>query len=64
MERKLQNSEITLTKSLKIFFTRINEPISTKPGTKHPLLKRIQDCSNVGPRPFPRADYYELAKIH
>ena len=27
-------------------------------------MKRIQVCSNEGPRPFPRGDNYEIAKIH
>ncbi|XP_078310887.1 uncharacterized protein LOC144617670 isoform X1 [Crassostrea virginica] len=29
-------------------------PISTKLGTKHPWVMRIQVCSNEGPHPFPR----------
>ena len=48
----------------KIFFSRAMLPISTNPGTKHPLGKGIQFCSNEGPRPFPRGDNYEIAKIH
>ena len=48
----------------KIFFSRTNEPISTKLGTKHPWVKGIQVCSNEGPRPFPRGDNNEIAKIH
>ena len=39
-------------------------PISTKPGTKHPWVKGIQVCLNEGPCPFPRANNYEIAKIH
>ena len=39
-------------------------PISTKLGTKHPCLMGIQVCSNEGPRPFPRGDNKEIAKIH
>ena len=35
-----------------------------KLGTKHPCVKGIQICSNEGPRPFPRGDNYEIAKIH
>ena len=40
------------------------EPISTKPGTKYPLVKGIQVCSNEGPCPFQRGDNYEITKIH
>ena len=50
--------------NFKIFFSRTTWPISTKLGTKHPWLKGIQDRSKVGPRPFPRGDNYEIAKIH
>ena len=32
------------------FYSRTSEPISTKLGTKHPLVKGIQVCSNEGPR--------------
>ena len=40
--------------------------ISTKLaiGTKHSWVKEIQICSNEGPRPLPREDNYEIAKIH
>ena len=38
-------------------------PISTKLGTKHPCVKGIQVCSNEEPRPFPRGDNCEVAKI-
>ena len=38
--------------------------LSTKLGTKHPWVKGIQVCSNEGPRPIPRRDNYEIAKIH
>ena len=31
-------------------------------GTKHPWVKRIQDCSNDRSHPFPRGDNYEIAK--
>ena len=51
-------------RNLKIFFSRTTEPISTKLGTKHPWMKGIQVYSNEGPRPFPRADNYEIVKIH
>ena len=27
-------------------------------------MTRIQDCSNEVPRPFPRGNNYEIAKIH
>ena len=30
----------------------------------HPWVKGIQVCSNKGPRPFPRGDNYQIAKIH
>ena len=33
-------------------------------GTKHPCVKGIQVCSNDEPKPFPRGDNYEIAKIH
>ena len=46
----------------KIFFSRSTEPFSTKLGTKHPWVKVIQVYSNEGPRLFPRADNYEIAK--
>ena len=51
-------------RNLEIFFSRTTEPISTKLGTNHPLMKVIQIYSNEGPRPFPRGDYYEIVKIH
>ena len=50
-----RNSENTLTK-FKIFFSRTTEPISTKHGTKHPLVKGIQVCSNEGLHPFSRGE--------
>ena len=31
---------------------------------KASLVKGIPFCSNEGPRPFPRGDFYELEKIH
>ena len=43
-----------------IFFSWTRGPISTK----HPWGRGIQICSNEGPRPFPRRNYYEIAKIH
>ena len=42
----------------------LNGPISTKLGTMHPWVTGIQVCSNEGPRPLPRGDNYEIAKIH
>ena len=44
--------------------SKTTRPISTKLGTKHYWLKGIQDCSSEGPRPFPKGDNYEMAKIH
>ena len=38
--------------------------MSTKLGTFHPWVKRIQVCSNEEPHPFPRGDNYEIAKMH
>ena len=49
---------------LKIIFSRITGLISTKLGTKHPWVKRIQVYSNEGPLPFSRGDNKEIAKIH
>ena len=31
---------------------------------KHPWMKRIQICTTEGPRPFPRGDNNEIAKIY
>ena len=45
-------------------FSWTTGPILTKLGTKHPWVKGIQFCSNEGPRPFPRGDNYQIAKIH
>ena len=39
-------------------------PISTKLGTTQPWVKGIQFCSNEGPCPFSRGDYFKIAKIH
>ena len=52
--------------TLKIFFIRTTWPISTKLGTKHPRVMGIQFLLiiNEGPRPFPRGDNKEIAKIH
>ena len=36
----------------------------TKLGTKNPLVKGIQVCSNEESRPFLRGDNYDIAKIH
>ena len=38
--------------------------ISTKLGTSRLWVKGIQVCSNEWSHPFPRGDYYEIAKIH
>ena len=38
------------------FFSRTTWPFSTKLGLKHPLVMRIQVCSNKGPQAFPRGD--------
>ena len=45
----------------KLFTSITIKPISTKLGTKHPWVNVIQDCSNEGPRPFPRGI---IEKIH
>ena len=45
-------------------FSRTTGPISTKLGTKHPLVMGIQICSNEGPCHFLRGDNNEIAKIH
>ena len=47
-----------------ILFFRITGPISTKLGTKHPLVMGIQTCSNEEPHLFPRGDIYGQAKIN
>ena len=39
------------------------EPVSTKLGTKHPLLKGIQVRSNEGLCFFPKTDNNKVAKI-
>ena len=41
---------------------RTTRPISTKLGTKHPLVKGNQVCSNEWPRLFPREDNYKIRK--
>ena len=50
--------------TLKIVFSRIIGPILTKLSTKHSWVIGIQVCSYEGPRPFPRGDNKEIAKIH
>ena len=55
-------SENTLTK-FKIFFSSNTVPISTKLGTKHPLVKEIQVNSNEVPGPFQSRNNYVIAKI-
>ena len=47
---------------LKIISSRATGPISTKLGTKHPLVKGIQVFSNEGSHPFSRGDNYKIAK--
>ena len=47
-----------------IFFSRTITPFSTKLGTKHPWVKRIQVYSNDGPHPFPKGDSYVIVKTH
>ena len=47
-----------------IIFSRTTGQISTKLGTKHFRIKRIQVYSNKGPRSFPWGDNYELAKLY
>ena len=47
-----------------IFFFRTTRPISTKVGTKHPLIEGFRICSNKGSRLFPRGDNRKIAKIH
>ena len=50
-------------KNLKIFFSNSTGPISTKLGTKHSWVKRIQVSSNEGSCPsFSKGDYSEIAK--
>ena len=61
VEYKYENK---LTKFKKIFFSGTTGIISTKVGTKHPWVTGIQVCSNEGPRPIPRGDNCEIAKIH
>ena len=60
------NNEIAKThwRTLKILFSRTIWLILTKLGTKHSWVKEIQDYWNEGPRPFPRGDNSEIAKIH
>ena len=41
-----------------MFSSRTTEPIATKLGTKHPLVKGIQVCKNEG------VNNYELTKVH
>ena len=47
-----------------MFFFRTTGPILTKRGTKHSFVKRITICSNEGPHPFLRVNYYEITKLH
>ena len=50
--------------NFKMFFSRTARLISTKLGTKHSLMKRIQVCCNAGQRPFPTEEYFEIVKVH
>ena len=50
--------------TLKILFSRIAGPISTKIGRKHSWVKGIQLYFNEGPLPFSMGDNKEIAKIH
>jgi hypothetical protein len=43
-------------KFLKIFFSRITEPILTRLGTNYPWVKGIEVCSKEGDNPSPRGD--------
>ena len=45
-------------------FSRTTGPISTKLGTKHSWLKKIQVWSNAGSDPLLRGDNSEVSKIH
>ena len=45
-----------------IFYLLWFKIISTKLGTEHTCGKRIQVCSNEGPRPFPTGDNNKIAK--
>ena len=58
------SSLLSCTFHIFIIFSRTTGPISSKHSTKHSWVMGIQVCSNEGPRPFPRGDNYELAKIH
>ena len=62
--RLLRNCENTLTNLKSILLKDHWAIISTKVDTKHTLVKEIQVCSYEGPRPFPRGDNNEIAKIH
>ena len=63
---RLDNYEIAKIRwqIFKIFFSRTTGPISTKINLNHYLVKGIHVCSNEESRPFPKGDYYVLAKIH
>ena len=45
-------------------FSNISGRISTKLGTKHPLVMGYQDFLNEGPCPFKMGDNNQIAKIH
>ena len=63
--RRGDNDKIAniLWRNLKIFFSRATGPISTKLGTKHSWVKRIQVSSNEGSCPcFSKRNYSEIAK--
>ena len=61
------NYEITeiYWQNLKILSSRTTGPISTKLGTKHPLVKGIRICWNEGPQLFFKGRCLrEIAKMH
>ena len=45
-------------------FSLTTRPISITHGRKHSWVQGIQVCTNEGPRPFPRGDYFEIVKTH
>ena len=49
-------------RTVKILFSRITRPISTKLGTKHSLVKGIQIYSDEGPSYCTKGDNYEKVK--
>ena len=61
MKKKIKNTWTELKNHL---FLQNELEISTKLGTKHPWVKRVQVCSNERPRPFPRRNNYKISKIY